>query len=439
MRLGRIVLLAAVPVLTSRAAADAVPTFNRDVAPLLHQRCAGCHRPGEVGPFALLSYADARKRGRQIAQVTGRGLMPPWKADAAAGEFRHDRRLSAEQIAVFRKWVEAGMPEGDAADLPPAPTFTDGWQLGTPDLVLKVPRPYTIPAEGRDVSVHFVLPLDFPRDTYLRGIEVRPENRRVTHHAVALLDSSGAARRLNTKAGGNGYVKLGSSGFVPRAVLVGYVPGQVNQFRDDDSVLTVGKGWDLVLQMHYHPTGKEETDLPAVGLYFTDHRPTRAVGLVLLGNEDVDIPAGKKKFRRVDSFRLPCAYEVRSVWGHMHLLGKEVRAWAELPDGSSRSLLHIADWDFNWQDTYTYARPIVLPPGTLLRAEFVWDNSADNPRNPHSPPKRVVLGEGSADEMAAVLLTGCLVDAQNEVGLALAVRGQYLDFASKGMNGKKKK
>jgi len=425
-----------VPGVAARAA-ESVPTFTRDIAPLLYQHCTSCHRPGEVGPFPLISYADAKKRGRQLAEVTARRIMPPWKPVPGYGEFRYDRSLSAEQIAVFQQWYEAGMPEGDPRDLPPLPQFPQGWHLGPPDLILKVDKPFRIPAEGDDLYVHFVLPTGLKEDRPFRAVQVLPSNRKVAHHAVPILDvANGQARKLAQKDGY--YIQFGGPGFLPRGFLPGYAPGMSTRELPEDQIGVLPKNTDVVLQMHYHPTGKEEYDQPQIGIYFSDKKPKRSPSVILLANNDIDIPPGEKNYTRRDSFRLPADFLCRSIFAHMHMIGKRVHVWAELPDGTRRELLLIDDWDYRWQDTYEYAQPILLPKGTVVVAEFVWDNSEDHPRNPNSPPKRVRWGEGSKDEMSGIILGGMTVRPEDEGAHWLAVLGHYFEIESKAHAAKRR-
>ncbi|HEY1067532.1 MAG TPA: hypothetical protein VGE52_15525 [Pirellulales bacterium] len=419
-------------------AADPAPTFTKDVAPILFQNCSSCHRPDEVGPFSLLTYEDARKRAKQIARITAKKIMPPWKPSEGREVFKDVRTLTTRQIAVLKAWADAGAPEGEAKDLPPAPKFPEGWYLGEPDAVLKVSKPFKVPAEGPDVYVHFVLPLDYKEDKYLRAVQVRPSNRRVAHHGVPILDGSGTGRKLAAKHNGDHYPNFGGPGFIPRGFLPGYAPGQTTHLlADEQAGMTLGKGLDVVLQMHYHPTGKEEIDQPRIGLYFTDKKPERNPNIIGLANNDVYIPAGQKAYKRVDSFELPVDFEVGNIWGHMHMIGKDVKVWAELPNGKKKDLLHISDWDFNWQDTYRYRKPFVLPKGTVVKAEFSWDNTADNPRNPNSPPKLIKWGEGSADEMSGLIIGGVTVNPWDELGMWAAVIGHYFSVEANALEAKR--
>lgn len=412
---------------TAARAAD-LPTFTRDVAPILYANCVTCHRPGEIGPFPLQTYQDARKRARQLSQVTGKRIMPPWKPDAGHGEFQDERRLTDRELGILSRWAEGGAPEGNPKDLPALPKFRDGWKLGKPDLVLKVEKPYAIPADGKDVYAHFVFQSPFKEESYVVGVEVLPGNRRIVHHAVGILDSSGTARKIWDAHGKQPYVNAGGPGFVPAGFTPGYVPGQTPRLATDGTAITIKPGTDLVLQIHYHPSGKVEQDQTQVGFYVRKEKPTRNGVVALLGSEDIDIPAGDPNYKAVDAFVLPVDLEIKSIWPHLHMAGKQVEVWAELPDRSRKPLLKISDWDFNWQDTYVYKDPFRLPRGTRIVAEFTWDNSAANPRNPNHPPKRIPLGEGSTDEMAGLIIGGHTGPGFEEIGHWAAVIGHYFEI-----------
>lgn len=422
--------------LAPAAAADP-PTFHKHVAPILYAQCVTCHRDGEIGPFPLLRYEDVKKRAKQLARVTADKTMPPWKPDPGHGDFLDARVLTDQQIATLKAWADAGAPAGNPADAPPVPKFKAGWKLGKPDIVLKMPEPFTIPADGKDVYWAFVFPLNNQKDIYVKGVECRPGNPKVAHHAVGILDTSGTARKLDAKHAGPGYPGL-NIGFLPAGFTPGYVPGQTSRLMKDGHAITVKTGTDFVLQMHYHPSGKEETDQTEVGLYLTDKPPTEAMVVVAMATQQIDIPAGRADYAGADSFVLPVDLEVDSIWNHQHTIGKSARVWAELPGGKGEvKLLRISDWDFNWQDTYLYKKPIKLPKGTTVRAEWTWDNSKDNPRNPFSPPRRVRLGEGSNDEMSGLIIGGRAnnwADALTHWG---AVIGHYVEIELKGWGYKK--
>lgn len=378
-------------------------TFAKDVAPILFGNCATCHRPGEVAPFPLLSYKDAKRRAGQIADVTGSRFMPPWLPTAGHGDFAGERRLSDAQVATLRAWADAGAPEGDPKDLPPAPTFTEGWALGEPDLVVRMPDKYTLKAEGRDVFRVFVFPLNLTEDKYVTAIDFRPANRKVVHHALLFTDSRGQARQLDARDPGPGYGRGGGGvGISPTGGLGGWAPGVTPRHLPDGVARVLTKGSDLVVQVHFHPSGKEEHERSTVGLYFAKKEPQRLAFSLPKGmrRSQLDIAAGKKDFAMTDSFTLPTEANVVGIFPHAHLLCKEIKVDATLPDGRQQPLIWIKDWDWNWQDEFRYTSNVLLPAGTRIDQRYVFDNSADNPRNPNQPPKRVTWGEQTADEMA---------------------------------------
>ncbi len=400
-------------------------TFTKDVAPVVFAQCSSCHRAGEVAPFPLLTYRDVRKRARQIALITEQRVMPPWKLTPGYGEFQHERRLTDAQIALFRRWADAGTPEGNLADLPPAPRFTGGWQLGKPDMVLTMIKPATIPAEGPDVNRSFVIPVHLPAGRYVRAAEFRPGNRRIVHHGTAMLDTSGKARALEAAQGGPGagYVSFGGPGFLPSGGLPGYAPGMPATVFPADASGVLPKDVDVVLGMHYHPDGKIETDQSSIGLYFTDTPPVRIGSLIVMGVLNLDIAPGEKAHLEQDTYTLPVDVDVEAIYEHMHLLGKTCKMWAELPDHETRPLIQIADWDFSWQATYQLKHRLHLPKGTILHAEWTHDNSADNPHQFNHPPKRVTNGENSTNEMGGALINVYVASPQDNGILWIANLG----------------
>lgn len=373
-------------------------TFHRDVAPILYANCVGCHRPGEVAPFSLLTYDDAAKRAEFIAEITHDRRMPPWKLRPNFGHFLADRRLSDHELAILKAWAEAGAPEGDPADAPPEPKFAQGWQLGEPDLILSMSQPYAVPASGPDIFRFFVIPIDIPEDKIVTAVEFRPGNPRVVHHAIMYVDRTGMARKRDEATPEPGYEGFLTGGFRPAGVLGFWAPGYTARPLPEGVGMTLHAGSDLALQLHYHPSGKDEVDQSLVGIHFADRPVEHELGGIALVNFDVDIPAGEKRHRMNYSFTLPIDVEVIEVTPHMHIIGTEMKVTATRPDGSKVPLVWI-DWDFNWQDQFRYAEPISLPAGTRLDLEAYFDNSADNPNNPSSPPRRVIFGEMTTDEM----------------------------------------
>lgn len=379
-------------------------TFNKHVAPIVWKNCAGCHRPGEVAPFSLLSYRDVSKRAEQIQDVTARHIMPPWKPQAGHGEFSNGRRLTADEIGLVKQWATTGAIEGNPADLPRAPTFANGWQMGTPDLIVTLPEAVQVPSDGRDWYLNVVLPLDIPEGKYLKAAEFRPSNRRVVHHAVLFCDTTGKARERDAASAGLGFTAITPPGNMLPGTMAVWVPGRFPLPLPEGLSMPWPKKADLVLNLHLHPSGKPEVEQSSVGFYFTDQPPRRSMLDVSLIDMKIDIPPGEKAFRTQASCVLPIDMDALSVFPHMHLIGKEIKVTATLPDGTARPLLWINDWDFNWQDFYQYATPVRLPQGTKVTLDCVHDNSADNPANPRQPPTRVRWGEQSFDEMSIAFL-----------------------------------
>jgi peroxiredoxin len=381
-------------------------TYARDIAPIVQARCLNCHREGQVAPFALADYEQTAKRAKQIVRVTQDRLMPPWIPSPGHDKFVGERWLTDRELELFKTWAETGRAKGDDADLPPAPKFAEGWRLGKPDLIVKMAEPFTVPADGPDLLQNFVLPLDIPEDKLVAAVEFHPGNKRVCHHAVLFLDDRGTARKLDKATPEPGYANFGGPGFLPSGALGGWSVGNTPHPLPNGMGRYLKKGSDLVVQMHYHPTGKQETDQSEIGLYFVKKpvaeslkEPAKLVGSIWMANYEMDIPAGEKSYRRATSYTLPKEVIMVGVVPHMHLLGKSMKVTATLPDKTTKTLIDIKNWNYNWQDEYYYERPFKLPAGTRLDVEAVYDNSADNPSNPSSPPKRVTWGDGTTDEM----------------------------------------
>lgn len=402
------------------AAAPGV-TYSHDVAPILYRQCVSCHRPGGVAPFSLIAYPDAAKRARLIAAVTRQRFMPPWLP--VAPRFQHERKLNGAEIDILARWAAAGAPEGNAAETPRPPRFPEGWQLGQPDLETEMRAPFDIPPEGQDLYQCFVIPDVVPTAHYVRAVDLRPGDTKVVHHALLFQDLTGTARRRDT---GNGYPCFGTPGFLPARGLAGWTPGGLPFQTPAGIPETLHAHADLVLQVHYHPTGKPERDRTRVAIYFTAAKPTRRAMDVPLGSNHIEIPAGDAAYKVTDHFTLPVDVEVIGINPHAHYVCKDMYGYAVLPDGSRVTLIHIPNWDFNWQQQYVYAAPIRLPADTDLRMEFTYDNSAANPRNPNNPPQRVVYGPGSLNEMAGLHLTVSPVDPDDADELDNALWGKMI-------------
>ncbi len=381
-------------------ARDRTVTFARDLAPIIFDHCGICHRPNGSAPFSLLTFPAARQRATLIAAVTKSRLMPPWKSEPGYGEFIGHRPLSDAEIGVVQRWLADGAPEGDPRDLPPPPQWTEEWQLGRPDLVVTLSQPYVLPPDGSDVSRVFVLPLPVDTMRYVRGLEFRPGNQKVVHHANIRIDRTPASRQLDDQDPAPGYEGLLShSAVYPDGHFLGWTPGQVAPLLPKGLAWRLAPGTDLVLEVHMKPSGKAEVVEPSIGLYFSSDPPERTPAMLRLGRQSIDIAAGEKDYAITDSFVLPVDVEVQAVQPHAHYRAREVKGVATLPDGTTKWLIYIKDWDFRWQHVYRYVTPFVLPKGTTLAVRYTYDNSSDNPRNPQQPPKRALWGQWSRDEM----------------------------------------
>jgi hypothetical protein len=330
--------------------------------------------------------------------------MPPWPPEEGFGEFANERRLSQDQVDLIGQWVSQGSVEGDPRQGPPPPSFPDGWLLGKPDLIVTLPKPFHLGAEGKDVYRNFVIPASGAGNHYVRGIEFRPGNNKVVHHAFIKVDSTSESRRLDGKEPEPGFGGMNTPAEMPDGHFLTWQPGKLPSFEPDGLAWRLGSDDDIVLQVHFRPSGKPETVQPSLALYFTEQAPTNRCFKIALTSLTVDIPPGQDHYVVEDSFALPVGAQVLAVLPHAHYLARRMEAWATLPDGSRRWLLTIKDWDFNWQGDYRYAPPIALPKGTTLAMRYSYDNSAHNPRNPHQPPQRVTYGPQSSDEMAELWL-----------------------------------
>lgn len=392
---------------------DGDVTWARDVAPIVYANCAECHREGEVAPFSLVKYEDVKKRAKQINEVVSEGIMPPWKPAEGYGCFVGERRLSADQRETVKRWVEGGAKEGNAAEAPAVPTWATGWRLGEPDVVVKMPDAFDIPAGGRDIYRAFVMPVELKEDEMIVGFEFRPGNPKVVHHCLLFMDETGKARKLDEADPGPGWRSFGGPGFTPSGGLGGWAPGALAERLPDGMGRPIHKGADVVFQIHYHPDGKPERDQSELALYFAKKPVTKVVGSVPLGRRDIDIPAGQTRYQRHQEVTLTQEMTVVGIIPHMHLLGREMKVTATEPSGRVVPMVWIKDWDFQWQGQYRYAEPLVLPPGTKIEMDAAYDNSDGNPSNPNKPAKEVRFGEQTTDEMCYCFLEIAAPDMQN--------------------------
>ena len=369
-------------------------TFARDVAPILFANCAYCHRPGEVAPFSLLSYKDARPWAVSIKKAVSTRQMPPWNADPHYGSFRDARRLTDAEIATIVAWVDGGAAEGNPADTPSLPQFADGWQIGEPDLVLTMAQPVKIPATGTIPYMSVPTDYEFPQDTWIQAIEVRPGNRRVVHHAVA-----SASMPSESGVAGGQNVHLYSPGLEPMVWRDGY-----GKF--------FPKGTRISLQMHYNAIGTETTDESKVGFRFARTPVHTQVNTTIVLNSAIVVPPMVQKHEVIGAFQFPSEARIHGLRPHMHLRAQLGTASIIRPDGGRSVLLHIPQWDDAWQNYYVLSKPERVARGTILEYLASYDNSPANPLNP-DPTRPVPWGQQVWDEMHSVYMTWTAVNDQN--------------------------
>ncbi len=413
-------LLAAIFLFAAAGAALAsdAPTFSEDVAPIVFENCTSCHRPGQAAPFALETYADVRKRGAFIAAVTASRYMPPWHAGDSDVAFAGDRRLSDKQIATLAKWVAAGMPEGDPAKLPAKPEFIEGWELGQPDLIARMDEPFTVPADGPDLYKYFVLDIPVNKTRWIRALEYRPGTRTVVHHILGFLVPGD--KLAGRKGDGFGAVTGDRN-----RVLTWAVGGNPRVLPADVAV-RVEPGMKLLIQIHFHPSGKPEQELSTVGIHFADGPPARQYSEIQVPAafgqfSGIQAPAGSDTYTLRESFEVPVDVTAFATFAHAHYIGKEFRLTARKPNGETLTILNVPDYDFAWQEYYYFAKPLELPAGTKLDILIRWDNTANNPKNPYNPPRDIKWGLYSEDEMGSIILDVIAKNPADEEKLAAAM------------------
>lgn len=380
-----------------------IPTFNREVVRILQKNCQSCHRPGDIAPFSLTTYQQARPWARAIREQVLLRRMPPWKPSPGCGEFREVRGLTDADRATIAAWVDAGSPEGDASDLPPPRVFPDEWALGEPDHIVSMPEPYTPPVGG-DIYRCFSVPVDLRSDRFVSSVEVRPGNRRIVHHVIAFLDPVGASEALDAADPGPGYTCFGGPGFSTSGILTAWAPGSRGSEEPDGVGIRLGRHSRVVLQLHYYPGATPESDATQIGLRFARTPVKKELNFYPLESRNFLIPAGAQRHEVSASFQNFLGAHLISIAPHMHLLGREISIEMTKPGGQPECLIRIDDWDFNWQSFYHFTNPVPAPAGAVIRLKSVYDNSASNPRNPSSPPQSVSYGERTTDEMALAII-----------------------------------
>ena len=367
------------------------PTYNKDIAPILNANCVSCHRPGHAAPFSLLTYDDVRARATRIATAVDTRLMPPWLPDHGEPAFMGERRLTDTQIAVIKSWANTGAAEGNAADRPPPPPLPASWALGQPDLIAKPPQPYTLAPDGHDVYRNLVIRLDTTTRRYVRALEFLPGDAPV-HHAVIRIDRNRVARADDGADGQPGFDGMAAGGVQdPDGHFLGWAPGRGPIVAPESLPWVLNPGTDLVVELHLMPGTTPIAVQPTIGLYFTDTAPQRSPVMIIMGSKAIDIPAGASNYWIEDRYELPVDVEALSVYPHAHYLGREMDVRAISAEGSSRPVIHIRKWSFNWQQDYRFVTPVALSRGTTIVMRYSYDNSAGK--------RRVTWGPQSHDEM----------------------------------------
>lgn len=400
-------------------------TFNKDIAPIFFSHCTQCHRPGDIAPMSLMTYKEARPWAAAVREAVLKRKMPPWHADPHAGEFLNDPRLTNAQIEAIDAWAKSGAPEGDPADLPPDPQYTEGWHIH-PDLILSIPETKVAAAE-QDEYDYIYVPTNFKDDMWVQAAEVMPGDRRVVHHAtVSVVTAETAERARNRKRNGDKYryqtgkvshlrpevpvlddgcsspdggALPGETNIRPGRVPAIYLPGHLAETRPEGYALRIPAGSYLQFQIHYHNRlGKDTTDRTSIGLTFAKEPVKYEVQQYEIWNNMFLIPANDSNHRVTSCFTLPQDVTAVAYTAHMHFRGKSMKTEAIYPDGHTQLLFSVPHYSFNWQETYFLKNQFVLPKGTRLVTEAYFDNSANNPLNP-DPSRDIRWGEPSGEEM----------------------------------------
>ncbi|HLK48538.1 MAG TPA: hypothetical protein VKT49_10405 [Bryobacteraceae bacterium] len=391
------------------AAGAGAPTFSKEVAPILYKNCVSCHRPGEIAPMSLLTYEQARPWAKSIREKVVSGQMPPWHSSQPHGIFANDRRLTDQEKNTLIAWVDAGAPQGENADLPQMPQFSEGWQIGKPDVVLSMAKPYDVPASGTIAYQFFTIPTNFTEDKWVQAIELRPGTRSVVHHILAFVREPGkpaeapaymtvVPRMPRLPAAREGNAAQQNQNANPGTLIATEAPGTNPLIFEPGSALRIPAGASILFQMHYTANGKAVTDQSSIGLIFAKGTPQREIRTGSFYNPLMKVPAG------VTDQAVDCAIEftedthITALFPHTHLRGKSWEYRLIYPDGQSQVVLSVPKYDFNWQTYYVFTTPLAAPKGSRLEATAHYDNSVNNKWNP-DPKIDVRWGEQTWQEM----------------------------------------
>ena len=408
-------------------------TFSEHIAPIIHQNCTPCHRPGEAGPFKLMSYHDVAKRSKMFKEVVETKYMPPWPADREFSSFINEWGLSEDEIYMVQAWVAQGSPIGVKDEIPFPPSYPTGSMLGEPDLVLKMKEPYLVKGNNTDQFIVVKIPYELPEERYVKAIEFVPDNRKLLHHMNGHVIQYDDEKKSELH-GGKSLVRydrsipqhllymeldiLNDDGTYPylTSSVVNYLPGSVNtQYPDGIGGITLKKkGHFLLKDVHYGPSPIDTTDQSSINVFFTDKKPERPVLEILLGTlgatkvePPLIIPPNEIKTFST-KWEVPFDMSILTVNPHMHLLGKSIKAYAVSNENDTINLIYIPNWNFRWQFFYTYPKMIKIPQGSVIYVSATFDNTLDNPENPFDPPRTIRERKGSmgtTDEMFQFIIT----------------------------------
>ena len=394
------------------------PTFTKDVAPILYKHCVSCHRAGEIAPMSLITYEQARPWAKAILKVMSNGTMPPWHADAPAGTFHNERILTDAERQTLVAWAGEGAPKGDEKDLPPAPTFAEGWSLGTPDVVLEMQEDYPVPASGTVEYEYFYVPTNFTESKWVKSIEIRPGDRSLVHHVLVFYRAKPDAPRIplarpnaknmqtprnNTRGQRPPRTDLKD---MPQRLIATYAPGTNPQAAPEGTAFRLEAGGIIELQMHYTPNGKPATDRTKVGITFSKEPSPQEVRAQHFFNGTFRLPAGAADVTVTTDLEFVQDATVWGIFPHTHLRGKKWAYSLVLPGGETRAILSVPRYDFNWQTYYMFKEPLKVPKGSKIVSTAWYDNSPANKSNP-DPTKDVFWGDQTWEEMqySGVLLS----------------------------------
>src|SRR6185503_9180693 len=411
------IVVTAIP--SARSDAPATPTFSRDVAPILYNNCASCHRPNDIAPMSLLTYEDARPWAKSIRQQVATGNMPPWHASQPHGTFSNDRRLSEKDKDTLIRWVDGGAPKGDPKDLPAAPKLADGWEIGTPDAIVSMPKEFEVAESGTINYQFFEAPTNFKEDKWVQAIEVRPGARAVVHHVLVFCREPGTRR-----APGFAQVtpKLGSATDhreLPGSLIATTAPGTNAMILKPGSALRIKAGAVFYFQVHYTSNGTAAKDRTSVGMIFAKHPPQQEMRNSAFVNPLFLIPPGAEDKVVESAIEFSEDSHIWALFPHTHLRGKSWEYRLVYPGGKSEVVLSVPRYDFNWQTYYFFSKPLAVPKGTRLEATAHYDNSTANKWNP-DPKATVRWGPQTWEEMQYSGITYSVDDSRREANTGAA-------------------